>query len=735
MKRTTLLTTSLLTLTSTLWAQQPQFSHPHGFYDQPISVAITLPEDMADSEGCIIRYTTNGSAPTHNSPRYSLPLNVKGNTLLRAVLERADTLVGPVTTATYLFMKDVLSAPDVPTGYPNQWGPFIETSGTAPGDYGMDPEIAGNTQLKPKVTEGLEALPTLSVVTNKDNFFKHSRDSVTGGIYIYTGPPVGDHTGRDWVRPVSVELFGCGEDLTVDCGVKIHGGHSRLAEKTPKHSLRLMFKEKYGTEKGKLKYSIFGKEGPKKYDQLILRCMFGNTWTHWTQEQRLRAQYERDLWMRSTQRLMGHPSARGRYVNLYLNGMYWGIYCLTERVNDYYCSSNFGGDKSQYDVIKVDEELGETVVASEGTIDKWNEMVETSAQAATQNEAYFRLTGCDNEGNPSAEVEQLLDIDNFIDYMLLNQYGGNDDWDKHNWLAFRNREDSTQGFRMLCWDSEIVFTTLDYNALGKDKSRCPSRILNNLVKNQNFLHRYMDRAYQLLEAPGGWLTPEVVTQTWDSLYAIIEKPLWAESARWGDYRRDVHRQCSNLFRPDGSEFMNERNRLRGTYFPQRTGKLLSQLKNKGWYSSVSVPRLKLNGVLDAVADTLHIGDVLQIQRSNTVLYTVDGSAPVTWASSKNGTPTPSSLIYNSGDNLADVIDWTADSVTIRAISRQSSQYSPAVAWTFALDHSDASIHGIHNDADHDDVLYDLQGRPHEAADDAAPGLYIKGGRKILVKGR
>ena len=139
---------------------------------------------------------------------------------------------------------------------------------------------------------------------------------------------MGDKTGRDWVRPISVELFGQGLDATADCGVKIHGGHSRLAEKTPKHSLRLMFKEKYGAH-GKLKADLFAQPGAHKFEQITLRCMFGNTWLHWLQDQRLRAQYTRDMWMRNTQRLMGHPSARGCYVHLYLND--WSAERLTLR--------------------------------------------------------------------------------------------------------------------------------------------------------------------------------------------------------------------------------------------------------------------------------------------------------------------------------------------------------------------------------------------------------------------
>ena len=718
---------SLLALSLPLFAQQPQVSHPHGYCSEAFMLELAPGDDAP--EGAAICYTLDGSAPTSSSLRYFAPLYVNHNTLLRAAYVCGDSLVGTTATATYLFMKDVLSAPDVPTGYPSTWGPYIQTSGTAKGDYGMDPEIAGNASLRPKVIEGLEALPTLSIVTDRDHFFSHDRDSVTGGIYIYTGPPVGDKTGRDWVRPVSVELFGCGEDMTVDCGIKIHGGHSRLSEKTPKHSFRLMFKSKYGPSK--LKYPVFGEDGPDKYDQLTLRCMFGNTWTHWDQSQRQRAQYTRDMWARSTQHLMGHPAARGRYVNLFINGMYWGIYVATERVNDYYCSSNFGGKKENYDVIKVDEEQGEKVVAGEGTMDSWEALFAAVNEAATSNAAFFRLIGCDEEGQRVPGAAQLLDLDNFIDYMLINQYGGNDDWDKHNWLAFADRKDSTQGFRFLCWDTEIIFTSDSYNAFDRDNSRCPSRILTKLSQNPNFAHRYMDRAYRHLVAPDGLLTPQGVVRTWDSLYAIIEQPLWAECARWGDYRRDVHHQCNTLFRPD-KDFQTERNRLLNSYFPNRSATVISQLKSKGLYSSVNAPRLKYNGTLDLVPDTLRQGDVLSLQYQNTILYTLDGSYPVVWTSAGRGQRTTSAQTFTMGRNLLDDIDWTADSFTLCAISRQgTSSYSPVVQWTFVLDHSTA-IRDIAQDVPLTPDCYDLQGRPVSSAG-LSPGLYLSAGKKIVVR--
>ncbi len=724
------------------FAQQPHATVAHGFYDNPFQVEFT-PEDGDDLFAqCRIRYTLDGSMPTAKSAIYSAPLQVKKNTLLRAAYERADTLASPVTTVTYLFMNDVLAAPDVPSGYPSQWGNYCEKSGTAKGDYGMDGELLADASFRQKVIQGLQALPTLSIVTDKNNLFSHDRDEETGGIYIYTGTPVGDDVGRDWVRPISLEMFGAGEELdfTVNCGTKIHGGHSRLPEKSPKHSFRLMFSEKYGGP-GKLKCRLFGKEGPKKHNQLVLRCMFGSTWTHWDGSNRNRAQYERDMWARAMQQLMGHPSARGRYVNLYLNGMYWGIYNIAERVNDNYCSSNFDGDNEDYDVIKVEEQLGHAVVPGDGTIDKWNAMMALVKKAGSGNtydsrDAYLKLTGLDAQGQPNPKGEVLLDIDNFIDYMLINLYDGNDDWDHHNWLAFKNRKDSTQGFRFICWDSEVIFTSNNYDlCFTKSNDNCSTYMFHQLMENYAFRHRFTDRAYRHLVAKDGFLSPERVVAVWDSLYQIIEYPLYAESARWGDYRRDVHPYTSSsntVYRPDGKEFQKERNRLLTDYFPARTSFTLQTLKSKGLYSNVSAPTVWVNGVKVLQPDTLHYGDVLTLGTSQTAYYTIDGVEPVCWEASIVGKRTESCKEYVNGYNILKDVDWSQGKLTLWVVARGVSDYSPMVERTFVLD-SSSSLETVHTPSDdRPQGTYDLLGR-RVNEDDLSRGLYLRHGKKVFVK--
>ena len=286
----------------------------------------------------------------------------------------------------------------------------------------------------------------------------------------------------------------------------------------------------------------------------MVRCHFGNAWQHWSESNRTKAQYSRDVWARRMQRRISGLGVNALYVHLFLNGMYWGLYNMAERVDEQFGKDHLGGKKSDIDVVKIEEDGGNHIEAAEGTLDAWEQMV--SAVAGFPSDA------------PLQQLDSLLDIDAFIDYMLINQYGGNTDWDHHNWYALRRRGQDSQGFRFLCWDTEIIFENVSENNFGKNNgSNYPTGIFHNLLNNQKFARRYLRRAKELL-ADDGLLGEKSVRQVWDS--------------RWGDYRRDVHRynwsDDYQLCTVDGT-YMTERNRLINNYFPMRTNKVLSIIQN------------------------------------------------------------------------------------------------------------------------------------------------------------
>lgn len=699
---------------------QPVFNKPHGLYKIPMLITIS-----ANSPESKIYYTTDGSEPTVNSTLYTRSFLIKSTTILRAAEFQADTLASPIATCSYIYPNSVLEQPNNPAGYPSQWGKYCYISGTATADYEMDPEMTGNSVYTKKITDGFYTLPILSLVTDKGNLFNTQADEKTGGIYIFTGAPVSNYPGRGWERPVSAELFGGPKehDLQVDCALTIHGGHSRLPDKNPKHSFRLKFKSEYGP--GKLHYPIYGdKEGEvMKFNSLIVRTTFNDSWVCQGND-RGKSQYIRELWARLMQKKMGYPSANGIYVHLFINGMYWGLYSISERINDDFCKTHFGGDKEDYDVVKVTEDNnGQRLEASDGNLEKWNEMIRLAEKAA-DNQFYFKLIGMNG-------AEPLLDVDNYIDYMLINQYSGNEDWDYHNWTAIRNRKKADKGFQFLIWDAECILWHNDFNALNTYYNGCTTHIFRYLMQNNIFRRRYIDRAYKLLVAPDGILTEKNVVALWDSLYNDISLALYDESARWGDYRRDVHPYYSKgeLYTPE-KQYMAERNKLLTELFPKRRDIFLQQLIDKGWYPKTEAPVFLINGEED-MSDTLTFDDELTLKGTPAVLYTLDGTDPVSWIYSSSGKRTNSAITYSKGDNLISHFPQQDGWVTMKAIVQSFQGWSPTVERSFYLTKTtDIAKTTVNGKRPMD--IYDLSGRRiHD--DSQRKGVYISGGRKVLMK--
>ncbi|MBN2611555.1 MAG: lamin tail domain-containing protein [Bacteroidales bacterium] len=606
----------------------PTFDKKHGFFDSPFTLQLSCEVGDAD-----IYYTTDGSEPGKiNGVLYTDQINIATTSIIRAISILGESKSKTVTQ-TYLFLDDVIHQPNNPIGYPEKWGPYTDLPDTSIADYEMDPEMMSDPVFASKVKEALKDIPTLSLVSDKNNFFNRTLDPVTGGIYIYTGPPY-SYVGRGWERAVSAEYFNAKDsvEFQVNCGIRLQGGHSRRPEKNPKHSFQLVFRPEYGPTR--LNYPIFGSDFAQSFNNLVLRAGFGNSWTHWTSGERVKGQLQRDIWTKDTQRAMGHHASTSIYVHLYINGIYWGVYAPSERMDADYAESYFGGDETEYDVIKDYMESGLDSPAVDGTTEAWDEMIDMANAGLSGNEAYMAIQGKEADGTPSVTKKPMIDIVNFTDYMILNYYGSNTDWDHHNWAAIRNREKPDKGFKFFSWDAEHMVKTVSGNMLNVDNNYCPSRIFNKLKENEEYKRLFASRVVKHCFGDGV-LTPAKTSELWALRRSQVEKSMDAEAARWGDYRRDVHPYATagpfDLYAKD-TYWLTEQNYMNNTYFPQRTNTFINQLRNAGLFPQVNPPVYLVNGATPD-GNIIGSGDVLTMTATQgTIYYTTDGSDPVAWES-------------------------------------------------------------------------------------------------------
>jgi hypothetical protein len=587
----------------------PVFSVGRGFFSSPFTVSLSVSDPEAK-----IMYTTDGIRPTATVGNlYKGPLTISKTTPLSAVCVKGTT-VSPVVSNTYLFTSDIVNQSNTPVGYPTEWGTAqynlynsgIVAGKRVPSDYEMDPEVCNSAEYKSLMPTSLTSIPTVSIVTNPSYLFSYSISPDTGGIYIYTGDVAKDSynttntkLGIDWERPASVEYFDPSDNsqFQINCALLLHGGNGRKAYNTPKHSFRFSFRSDYGPSK--LNFKVFDeKKATDRFDHLIVRASLNYSWLHNAEVQRTDAQNLTDAFSRKLQLDMGQVSGHDKFVHVYLNGLYWGVFDLTEKFNNDFMASYLGGSDVNYDVVNDDGLV-------DGTLATYTTMT-TNALAGK----FSTMT-----------ADKQLDGANFIDYMLMNFYIGNVDWDKNNWFAARNTVMPDMGFRYFSWDAETSLTDVAINKVTLNDGM-PTKMFNALKADAEFKMLIADRIQKHFYN-GGALTAENTTYRYAQMAARFDTAMIAESARWGDYGRDVvkYTACTTLYGLNNA-WIPRRNYLLNTYFPNRTNIVIEQLKTAGFIPTLVAPSYNTQGGEITAPVSVSIS-----APAGTIYYTIDGSDP------------------------------------------------------------------------------------------------------------
>ncbi|MBG0859049.1 MAG: lamin tail domain-containing protein, partial [Bacteroidales bacterium] len=249
-------------------------------------------------------------------------------------------------------------------------------------------------------------------------------------------------------------------------------------------------------------------------------------------------------------------------------------------------------------------------------------------------DGYQRIQGNNPDGTRNPVYKPMIDVLSLADYMILNFYGGNWDWDHHNWVAIRNRISPGKGFRFFAWDSEHMVEGVNSNILSENNDKCPSRIFQQLRQNPEFKRLFADRVQKYCFNNGA-LTPFSAAGRWILRAGQIDKAVLAESARWGDYRRDVHRwQTAGPFElyTKESHWQPQMNYMLNTYFPNRTNNFISHLRSAGLFPMTDAPVFLINNN-PAFQQTIERGSIMTMTSEKGIIYyTTDGSDPVIWES-------------------------------------------------------------------------------------------------------
>jgi hypothetical protein len=483
-------------------AVAPVFSQAAGFYTNPVTLSLST-----STAGGVIRYTLDGSEPTENSPLYTVPLLIQSKTGVANELSIIPTNQVSVGPSKYfppqgeVFKASLVRAKTFVTGLP----PSEAITQT----YFIDPQI--NQRY---------SLPVISIATDKDGFFGGKT-----GIYVPGDDFNGDNDrsgnyyqrGSAWERAANMEFFDTDrtKGFSQRVGVRIHGSASRV---DPQKSLRIYTDEKYG--KASIQYPIFPDKAINDYKRFVLRNA-GNDRS---------VGFIRDVFTQSLVKDLNLDTQASRPAIVFVNGEYWGIHHMEERIDKYFLASNRSVSSDSVDLLEMDQ------VVVEGDASHYRQMLDFIKSHDMRVKANFDT------------VARRMEMDEFINYQIAELYAANVDWPGNNLDYWRPRKANGK-WRWIFYDLDFSFGLADNSGFNSNmltyatdpngptfptpnqgNSPYGTFLLRTLLENETFKTQFINQFADLLNTH--FQTERVVTQL-DQMQAKLAPAMPEHLARWG----------------------------------------------------------------------------------------------------------------------------------------------------------------------------------------------------------
>lgn len=568
-------------------------SNRPGIYENTDVSAVIIPPPTGGS----VHFTTNSAHPSRYSELYSGPITTDHTTIVRAIAAREGYIPSTSITRSFLFKEDVLgtspqgSTPTDHQGARDTGGQFtgllrgypeLTEANNLPILYAMNADAVAahkNTLL----TE-LDAAPIVSLVSTVPEFF----EVATGGLYPNSGqterPPFTDPRGREWERACSFEIIepNGGIFTQANAAVLITGASSIQQSTTRKHNLRIKFEDVYGPQS--LVYPLFPGVGTPEYFNFNLKNTTQDSWSNtWNPGSDIRspATYCNEAFVVETHREMGHEAPHQRWSHLFINGIYWGPYLITERVDDDFMDAHYG--QGDYTIVKQGGE------AIDGDYAEW-QALEILVNS---------FPGTPAAGKPGiyTQINAQVDLANYVDYLLAYTFAQASDWPGNNHrMAIRRNTPGAQ-WQFVVWDAEDSLRqgTQIASPVGPGSISAGEGVavihaqLKDYQPYRDFFSERVNRAFALdPNDPGsGALILATAQARFQAAMNRFHDVVFCESTRWGDMAKAVpfSKSDPNYLPndPDKGDWDRSTNYILNTWLPARQAPFLNALQGANLY--------------------------------------------------------------------------------------------------------------------------------------------------------
>ncbi|MEO1449810.1 MAG: CotH kinase family protein, partial [Bacteroidota bacterium] len=378
------------------------FSHETGFYPEAFSLDIT-----ATQTGVKIRYTLDGSVPTDSSPVFE-------PALIEDQLERYPALAFQI--------HEPWQAPR----HPVPQATVIRAQ--AFDDQGPRGPLFTRTYWVGEDQANAHNLPVVSLVMEPASLMGYdSGIYVPGATFDRFGWENFIQVGPEWERGADISwLEKNGKvGLQQSIGIRVHGRGSRFGAQK---SFRLYARDQYG--KARLDYPFFSKNQVQSFKRLLLRTPMAD----WTRGGL------RDMAAHAIIRDMNLEWMDMQPVALYMNGEYWGMYNLRERLDEFYLASHYNLDPDSINIVENDGQI------VEGSVRGYRSLLSKLIAGPV----------------PLDSLAQWVDVDAFLDYQIAQHFFANVDWPGTNFRYWQPQTDSRK-WRWFFFDLDAGWFYTDLN--------------------------------------------------------------------------------------------------------------------------------------------------------------------------------------------------------------------------------------------------------------------------------
>lgn len=403
-------------------------------------------------------------------------------------------------------------------------------------------------------------LPVISITTDPDNFWDYSRGIYVKGCCADTIEPFrGANFWKSWERICNVEMYDKDGEICFNqqAGMSLFGGYSRSL---PQKSLALIARKKYG--KSKFEYKLFDERKHKKYKSFILRNSGGDF---------LRT-HLRDAFMTQLMAPTGIAIQAYEPAIVFLNGKYWGIQNIREKISEHYLAQNFDVDKDNVDILR------QNGVKRHGSSKNYKYLLN-----------YLRTHDLSKDANVK-RLAEFMDIEDFIKYNIAETYSDNRDAGG-NIRYFRERTDSAK-WRWVLYDLDLglannTYTGYKRNTIKKFTSvnhevwpdpAWSTFIIRKLLTNKELEYLYINTLCDFFTTV---LKPAAASEKLKQMTDAIEPEMQYHVNKWGSSMKNwkFHVNIVDTFIKQRPRYMRQHLKEKFNLGEEVTVKVIKPIEN------------------------------------------------------------------------------------------------------------------------------------------------------------